>query len=755
MKKYGFKRFICVSVIISTILFTLTIGIFAYFLRFSPEATPLNTDLLLKADAGFTLLDISDEPLPEPVPIRNVQKASLKNLNDYTKNAFIAVEDKRFYEHDGIDLYRIVGAIKNNIISGRVKEGASTITQQLIKNTHLTGDKNASRKINEIRLARELEKRFSKDEILEMYVNTIYFGNNAYGIENAAKTYFGISASELSVSQSALLAGLVKAPTSYAPNNDLNKSTKRRNLVLKLMFEQGFISEKEYEKARHDVIDVTLIDKDKNYRKRYMHGAIQEACELLNITEKQLVGSRVKIYTYYRPEAQTVLENSIFSCGVKTAGGNSAQCSGIIADNNSRGITAFCGTGRYNLYTMRRNIGSTAKPLAVYAPAIEEGIITPATPVNDEFTDFGDYAPRNYADKYYGWISMRSAVAKSLNCPAVKTLNALTPAKAREYLTKNGFSLHENDSNLSMALGAFTNGVTLKELVGGYVTLAAQGEYSPLRFIRKIETEKGDILYEHKAVCKRVFSKETAFLMTDMLKSVVTDGTAKKLKSYFDIAAKTGTSGLQSSKNNTDAIVVSYTVKDTVAVWCGGYDDDPLPSDITGGGAPAETAKKIYDLLYKSPPPDFQKPEGIVRVYVDSEEFEKRHVVFRAEEGNKNAFAEYFSAKNLPEKKQTAVPEIFKDFTVVLNDKGYPIIKASVQNPVDLYRIDSSGKEVFITSFLPEKINYTDKSAKRNSLCSYYLIDPKSKEKSQVISIKVSPSPVDSDWWKWIYKLFE
>lgn len=763
MKTTETKKTISIVILILIALLLAVIFVLAYFIKLSPEAVELNPDRLVNIKGGFDVLDVNGAALEEAIPIRSVRKARIDYMPDYVKQAFIAVEDKRFYQHDGIDSYRIFGAIKNNIFSGRFKEGASTITQQLIKNTHLSGQKNIARKLNEIRLARELEKSFTKEQILEMYVNTIYFGNNAYGIENASNTYFNKSATNLTVSQAALLAGLIKAPTTYAPNNNLNKCLRRRNLVLKLMKEQGYIDEESFNIAINEKIDVTLINRNKNYYKRYMHGAIQEACSILKISEKQLSESKLKIYTYYDAQTQKLLEKSIFDAKIKTFNGNPSQVCGIIADNKTSGISAFCGISRYNLYTLKRNIGSTAKPLVVYAPALEERIITPATPINDESINFDGYAPKNYGGKYYGWIPMRKAIAKSLNSTAIKTLNALTPKKARKYLIANGFKIHKSDKNLSMALGSFNNGIDLLSLTGGYMTLANNGEYRPVRFIKKITNDVGKILYEHKPKAKKVFGNDTAFLMTDMLKSVVNEGTAEKLRLNFDIAAKTGTTGMGKSKNNTDALIVSYTTLHTITMWCGGYPDDPLPQSVTGGGIPALVSKKLYTNLYSdSMPQPFTPPDSVTRLILSKKELEEHHRIKVVEETGSDTFSEYFSLKNCPDfDKQTPIQKYLPPKLILeLNEKGLPLISAQTETEIHLYRINNNGDERLIASFGAGNIKYIDSDIKRDASYSYYAYAVKDGirgVKSKIQSIYVPPVPdnipPNEDWWQWIYKL--
>ena len=741
-------------------VFILAVTALIYVVLFSPEAVEFDPQKLISVNGGFGVYDVNGKPIPESIPIRSARKTSLQSLPEYVKNAFIAVEDKRFYRHDGVDPVRIVGAIKNNIFSGRFKEGASTITQQLVKNVYLSGKKNFSRKINEIRLAREVEKHYSKDEILEIYLNTIYFGSNAYGIEAAAQTYFDKSARNLTVPEAAALAGMIKAPTAYSPANDPEKCEKRRNIVLFLMRDQNYITEEEYVAAKNSHIDLLLINRNRSFYKRYMHGAVQEACEILGITEKQLGESRLMIYTYYDEKAQKVLQNAVEESDIKTSDGKPAQTCGMILDNKTFGITAFSGFGRNNFYLMKRNAGSCVKPLAVYAPALNERLITPATPINDVRRTFGNYSPRNYGNKYYGRVTIREAVTRSLNSPAVFLMNQLTPSLSRKYLSDFGIKTDKKDENLSLALGSFTYGITLKELTEAYATLANGGKHSKAAFIRKITDENGNILYVRKPVSNRAIDEDSAFLITDMLISVAKKGTAKTLCGLdFQIAAKTGTVGASDSDENTDALIAAYTTRNTLTVWTGGYSGDPLPSSVTGGSAPANIMKNILERLYQkdSLPENFVKPDSVtkLKVVIDSDKEGENPVI--ASENDANAFVEYFSLKNLPKEKTEIYSPQIDDFSVGIVE-GYPSITVSGNAQIfEIHRI-KNGRDVVIAKLCGNEAVFSDYDTEKGKTYVYYVIpicgDRKGKasEKIEVTlpSAQNEPDePPDEKWWEW------
>ncbi|MCM1195259.1 MAG: transglycosylase domain-containing protein, partial [Firmicutes bacterium] len=305
MKKKFWKSF---SIAIATItVITVITGVTAITCwKNGKNYVKFDKNRLNEVYTSLTVLDDKGEKLNEPLYLYNYKQIPLDALPEYAYMAFVAVEDKRFFEHNGIDYRRIAGAMLHNVKSGNYKEGASTISQQLIKNTHLNNSKTLERKANELFLARELERNYSKTEILEMYLNTIYFGRNAYGIETAANVYFNKSAADLTVSESAALAGMIKAPNSYAPDINLEKCTSRRNSVLKLMLEQNIINSEQYSAALES--DVVYEENKPRTVKSYTYHVMKEACRILNMTPMQLAQSNFIIETYCNQTAQKELE---------------------------------------------------------------------------------------------------------------------------------------------------------------------------------------------------------------------------------------------------------------------------------------------------------------------------------------------------------------------------------------------------------------------------------------------------------------
>lgn len=535
--------------------------------------------------------------------------AAYSDLTQNTVEAFLAAEDKRFFSHKGLDYRRMAKALWRNVTTLSFKEGASTISQQLVKNTQLSPEKTIARKLKEIKLTRQLEKRYSKEEILEMYLNTIYFGHNCYGIKSAARFYFDRDVEELTLAQAATLAGMVKSPNNYSPFKHPENCLARRDHILSVMREEGYIDESERREAAAEALPAEGHSR-LGFAESYLSRVFSEAEEYIGANAY----GGLKIYTYLDGGLQKTLE--------ELSAMSETDKSFCVIDNAGHGVKAFFST----IGNAPRLPASAIKPLAVYAPALEENLISPATPVLDEKTDFGGYSPRNFDGEYHGYVSARQALAKSYNVPAVKILNALGTEKAAAYLEKLGLHTERDDLSLALALGGMKKGYSLQELTQAYSAFACGGTYAPAAFVRKITDGNGKTVYERQTKEKRVFGEDTATLLNDMLAGAVTDGTARKLKSVsagYELCAKTGTGG--SGAGNTDAYCISYTSHDTVGVWLGNADNAPMEK-ITGGGLPANVNAKILEYLYTdAPPADLARSADVVDCALDKTEYEQNH----------------------------------------------------------------------------------------------------------------------------------
>ncbi len=541
----------------------------------------------------------------------------ITGINNCTKKAFVAIEDKRFYEHNGVDYRSMARAIKNNLLNLSIKEGASTISQQLIKNTHLSSEKTLKRKLSEVKLAKELEKNYSKDEILEMYLNTIYFGNNCYGITTAAKSYFNKATNELNLNESAMLAGLIKAPSLYSPNKNIEKCNKRKNVVLKEMYNQGYINKEEYDKNLSTDITITNYDNKAIYDYVYLTSTYIDQI----LSDSPYSKINLNIYTYYNQKLQQILKNTI--CDYNNY---DTEKSAVLMNNKGQILAYYSTCGNNN-----RQIGSAIKPILVYAPAIEENVVSSITQILDEKTDFDGYSPSNYNDKYYGYVSVKDSLAKSLNVCSIKLLNYLTIDKAKNYINKTDIELSKNDNSLALALGATENGAKLTDITASYNIFSNKGLYnspSSISFIKNNEIKTTKTLNE-----KRVIGEDTAFIMNDMLKNVVENGTAKKLCfSNLDLYAKTGTVG--NKNGNYDAYVISYDANYTLGVWFGSKDySNYMNNNICGGNIPSLLAKDIWEEIYKDKKQEKMfTSDKVENIKIDKIALEEEHSILIADD---------------------------------------------------------------------------------------------------------------------------
>ena len=595
---------------------------------------------------------------------------TLDQLPRHVLDAFISIEDKQFYAHHGVNFKRLIKAGADNLFSLSYKEGASTITQQLIKNSQLSNDKTLTRKFDEILLAQKLEKLYSKDQILEYYLNAIYFGSGTFGIEQASRKYFNKGAGELTLEEAAALAGIIKSPKQYSPLNEPENCTARRNTVLQAMKADKKITQEQFDRAKNVPLNLN-INENFNNANTYINYAIDEACELLNITEKDLILNDYKIYTFLDETAGKGVETALNSSN-STNGKLYCDKLALVLDNSGGQIIAYAGSSKYNLKNIKRQPGSLIKPVLVYAPAIEQGKIYPCSPVLDAKLTLDGYTPQNYNNKYNGYVTAKTALANSLNIPAIKILDYVGIEKAKDFAKRSGIKFNEKDTGYSVALGGLTDGLTLTQIANSYVPFANGGEFCKASTIKKIENKNGVLLYKQSSFDKkRVMGEDTAYLITDMLKATVKNGTAKKLNDLpYEVASKTGTVG-GADKTNTDAMNISYTSKNTVFVWLGntGSQNKNLPQSITGSGAPTAMAKQILLSLEDSPPP-FEVPNSIIQADINNLDLSENNQVALADENTPEIYkkAEYFSKRHMPK-------EVSKMFSYAAHTEIFVSIK--------------------------------------------------------------------------------
>lgn len=722
------------SVCVITVIFLSALSLAIVFL--TPSKIMLDPDKLEETTKRVDFYDENDD-LISVTDGKNYKSAN-SEYSALIKNAFIATEDKNFYKHNGLDFKRMIKAFLVNLKNLSYKQGASTITQQLVKNTHLTSQKTLARKIEEIKLAVALEKSYPKDKIITMYLNTIYFGENTFGLYNAGMHYFNLPPEKLSLAQIATLAGIISAPSKLNPNKNKLLCLKKRNKVIETMHRLGYIDENQKNTAINE--ELIVYKGQKEPYESYVKACMDEIETEYGASPYSL--KDCKILTYYNSALQKELSDYE----------NSSDYQAIVLDNKNAGVKAYFSTAG----ELSRDIASLGKPLYVYAPAIEENYLTKYTKITDEPCDFDGYKPKNYGDKYYGDVSVADAIKKSLNVPAVKILDCIGIDKAKYYAEKLGLSVRNN--GLSLALGNLGNGEKLKNVAAAYSTFANLGEYQKPHFVRKI-IFNGKVFQSDNSKKTKIFSPSTASVINDILQETVKSGTAKKL-SYldFNVCAKTGTNGI--NENNYDCYSVAYTTENTVAVWLGNKDNAPVKNE-TGSKTPTTLVGKYLEFLYKNHQPDNFKSYGLKKVFIDKISYEKDGKILLADENTPEKYLLEFtlSDKSAPNTKSERFTS-FKDLSVSVKlNKNVVSFECAIPEYASVEIIRSGeGKDTLIYS---GRDNFED-TLIRDGLYDYfvvYTIKGKSEIKSGKIKLKsvffdnkkaVGENSDDrpEDWWE-------
>ena len=620
-----------------------------------------------------TVFDSNKNVIAEIGSERNRDNIKLSEMPNNLKNAYIAIEDQRFYKHHGVDIKRTGAAILSYVIRrGSSSFGGSTITQQLVKN--LTGDDSntISRKVKEWFYACVLDCSFSKDDILEAYLNIIYTGPNIYGVKEAALYYFNRDVKDLNLTECAFLAGINNSPNSYNPFSDTDKSekiSKRTKTVLSKMKELGYISENEYNEAFSQVDNGLKFSKGnlQNNSSVYSYhtdGLINEIVS--DFSNRKHISqdfatnyfylSGSSIYSTQNSDIQKVVENECKNKKyvLKSSKNDDYAQAAVVIMDQSNGYVIACSGGLgektksrgFNRATqMKRQTGSSMKPVAVLAPAIEKKLVTNVTVFADEPTTFTDYNGEAYSpidyDNYKGSITLRQAVESSQNIPFVKLMEQLTPQVSIRYLKKMGITtLNDKDVNLALALGGLDQGISPLEFAGAYSSIANDGIYIEPTFYTKINSHSNETVLISKQKKRRVISKDAAFILKQLLTEPVTGsaGTATYCSiSGMDVAAKTGT-----TNENYDRWLCGFTPYYTAVCW---YGFDMNESINFNGKNPAgliwsSVMKNIHSGL---PSKKFEKTDGVVTSTICRDSGKV------ANSSCPNTFTEYFLKGTVPD----------------------------------------------------------------------------------------------------------
>ena len=734
------KLFFKIFLLALGVLFAISIGFTCYYL-IATYNVKLDENKLVSPKNAISFYDKNNQVVFNED--KNLITTSIDEIPIDLINAFISIEDKRFYKHDGVDFKAIIRASVKNLLNLSFKEGGSTISQQLIKNTHFTSDKTIKRKLREIKLAKQLEKRYTKNEILEKYLNTIYFGNNAFGITKATKIYFNKDVKNLTLSECAMLAGIVKSPANFSPLKNFENCKTRRNLVLEQMFKQGYISREKKDLAKKESINLAMeTTKEKN---SYFE---QVKFELDYILDNKILNSDgINVYTNFDCNLQKILDentcknDNLDYCAVLTD-----KQSNVMAINSNVGI-------------LKRQLGSTIKPLLVYAPAIELDEIDECSFILDEKVDFGGYLPSNYNDVYYGEVTAKFALSKSLNVPTLKILNSIGIDKAKIFINKTNLILSNEDSNLNVGLGITKNGYKLTDLTAVYASFINKGVYNPPTFIRKITDKNGKILYQNNYKNVKLFGEDTAFIINDMLSETAQNGTAKKLSALnYKVCSKTGTVG--NEKGNTDVYNITYNGDYCLGVWYGKDDSSYFSNNITGGNLPTNTAYNVFNkLLSTNKPTPLFTTDKVIKVDLDKISFEK-NIIETAEKiaPKRYVISSYFKTNRVPNKvsDRFTFPKI-ENYNLSVNQKGI-LISLCHAEYLDclIYRINDGKKElIFDTKKLNNKNNIYDTNIEQNTLYAYTVLPYFDFENERYFGHEINlgqiKSPTknvgDNNWW--------
>jgi penicillin-binding protein 1A len=640
----------------------------AVVVNFVSKAPPLDPQRLETVETSY-LFDINGLEITALHDEQNRVAVTLEEIPQHLIDAFIAIEDERFYRHFGFDATGSLRAAYANFRAGTIVQGASTITQQLAQNAFLTTETSYKRKIQEIWLSIQLERNYSKEEILELYLNRIYFGNGAYGVEAAARTYFNKNADELNIAEAAMIAGSVRSPNFYNPIDNADEAEGRMRLVLANMLRLSLISEEEYQAASSASMRYAQRQSQEDYPyPHYVDYVVHH--ELIRILSAMpSIGSReeayraiytggLQIYTNLVPEMQLHVEEVLSRTDLypttimlnmpkvreavaelparrdltraqleelvdEVGGVAQPQAAIVLADPTTGEIMALGGGRDYQKkvnevlrFVTLRQPGSAIKPIVTYGPAFEEGVLAGAGSTLDDspyINPQGNWFPENFDFQFRGMITAREALYFSYNIPAIRLLEALGPRIGAAYAERMGIStLHPSEvDNLSLTLGGLTYGVSAVDMAQAYSVLANNGVRIDLHSVEKIIDRHGDVIYQNRPDPKQILSPQSAFLVNDILQDFVTKYLGRALQIDRPVAAKTGT-----TENWKDVYLVAYTPNIVASFWMG-YDEPKTGSIRQGWSYSTAFLREVFlevfeDLEIKA----FERPEGIVSVTV-------------------------------------------------------------------------------------------------------------------------------------------
>lgn len=612
MKVLRFMMKSCIFGFLSFIIVIVGLYTYAY----------LSPKLELRTAGQFYLYDNKDELVYQGSKTR--KWVDLEDINYNLINAVVSIEDKNFYKHHGFDYLRIAKAMYQNIKNGKITQGASTISQQYIKNIYLDFNTSWKRKIEEAFLTLELEVHFSKDEILEGYLNNINYGQGNYGIGNASRYYFNKEPLDLTLEEALILAGIPNSPEYYNPKANYDLSIKRAKMVGRSMVQNGYITQEQFDSLFQEQIPIygKVAEENLDMLLYYQDAVMSELKSIKTIPEKLIQSGGIKVYTYLDLNAQETLEKNT----LKYMNDTDLQSASIIVDPKTGGIIALSGgvnysKSQFNRATQaNRQVGSTMKPFLYYG-ALEEGMTSSST-FNSQYTSFtlsngNIYSPTNYASIYANKpITMAAAISFSDNVYAVKTNMFLGPEKLVDTAKRVGIKA-KLEPNPSLALG--TGGMSILDLARGYNTFATGGYKKEVNLIRRVEDSEGNVLYEKKDLSEFVLNENYTYILNEML----TTTTNSQFKDYtnptcLSIASKLSRKyAVKTGSSSKDYLIAGYNPDILMITWVG-YDDNRDTSSADSYRSRNIWADTVEDLQRDQEAHWYETPDNVVGVVLDS-----------------------------------------------------------------------------------------------------------------------------------------
>lgn len=638
------KFFVITGPVIAFMVIT-PLATYAYFARDIGN----QERLMNRNNTGIVISDKNDTVIYRTGRAQHRPLVGLEAISDTTEHALVASEDKNFYKHAGFSVGSMLGALYANFTTGATSYGGSTLTQQLAKNTLLSSDRNFLRKFQEISIAIAIERTYTKDQILDMYLNSVYYGEGAFGIEDAAKTYFNKSPADLTLAESAMLIGLLPSPTNYSPiSGDPLLAKQRQTTVLTRMVDNGYVTNEQKVATLAEPLvyaAVSSADKD-NAAPHFTQMVLDELYKKYG--EEKVTRSGYQVKTTLDLTLQKNMNANIASRMRYIQNNGGSNASGIAIDPSTGEIRALVGSadwnnedfGKVNMVTTPRQPGSSFKPI-YYAEALSRGLITPATILADVPTNFGGYKPLNASRGYSGDITVRNALSRSLNIPAVKVMEKVGVSTAIDAAKKMGITTLSSDTNYGLSLALGSAEIPLVEMTHAYAGYANQGQLSDTSIVSQIKNKFNDTIFTSKLASKQVISKEGAYLLS----SILSDKNARApiFGSSLNVPGHTAAVKTGTTDNAKDAWTIGYTPQIAIGIWVGNNDNTVMQSGGSDMAGPI-WVRTMSGALSGIENVEFAIPSGVVKRNVCT----ANGLLAATRPNSKGIYGEYFLTTALP-----------------------------------------------------------------------------------------------------------